>query len=241
VQTCALPISCWDRYCAWHTARQRCEALFAERRLPSRRAPAQQQEAAAAIRVVQRRGGEEHVFEVAPGELVVLTGEPGSGKSTLLRQIAGIERTRRGSVRIDGVRAVECAGTRGVRIALVGRDAPIISGSLRRVLTLGAVKRPADSEVVEVANAFGLGAVLSRSGGLDQRIADAGRDLSSGERRRILLVRAILSRPRLLLLDEPEQDLGPEARHLLGLLLERLNGATIIAATGESLLGQRAD
>lgn len=229
--------SCWDRYCAWHTARKRCEALLAERRLPAQRTLAERPGTAAAVRIVQRRAGQEHEFRIAAGEVVALSGEAGVGKSTLLRQIAGIERPRRGRIEIDGTSAVRNAGS---GVVLVGADAPILSGSLRRVLTLGAGARPQDAEVVEVARDFGLDDVLARAGGLDQRIADAGRNLSAGERRRILLARTVLSAPRLVLLDEPERDLGSEAVPLLLRLLERLQGTTVVMVTGESAVLQRA-
>ena len=230
--------SCWDRYCAWYTARKRCEALLAERRLPGQRTSAERPGAAAVVRIVQRRTGVVHEFRIAAGEVVALSGGAGVGKSTLLRQIAGIERPRSGRIEVDGMSAVRNAGA---GVALVGSDAPILSGSLRRVLTMGVSARPPDAEVIEVARGFGLGGLLARAGGLDQRIADAGRNLSVGERRRILLVRAVLSSPRLLLLDKPEQDLGAEAGQLLEELIERLAGVTTLVVTAEPMLLRRAE
>lgn len=228
--------SCWDRYCAWRTARKRCEALLVQRRLPAQRKTAAR-EGGAHIKILQRRAGNEQTFSVESGEVVLLRGASGSGKSTLLRRIAGMERSARGRIEIDGNSAVSNAGS---GIALIGRDAPMLSGSLRRVLTLGATARPDDAEIVNVARDFGLGDLLSRPGELDQRVSDGGRNLSSGERRRILLARAVLTGPRLLLLDEPEQDLGTEAGDLLGRMLARLAGVTVLMVTEEESLLDRA-
>lgn len=231
---------CWDRYCAWHTAKERCERLLAQRRLPLRREAAPARSGPMAVRLVRRVNGERRVLKIAPGEVVALKGASGSGKSTLLRQLAGVEVMRRGKVLLDGAAATAQAGTPGAGVALIAADTPILAGSLRRALTLGVSPRPSDADIRRVAMEFGLASLLQREGGLELRVADGGRNLSSGERRRILLARAVLSGARLLLLDEPERDLASEARQLLTTLLRHCQGVTTVFFSREPALLKQA-
>ncbi len=75
-------------------------------------------------------------------------------------------------------------------LAYVGPRSPILAGGLRRAFGLGLTPRPTDERLLTVGRDFGLGRTIARLGGLDGRVAENGRDLSSGERSRLLLARA---------------------------------------------------
>ena len=77
-------------------------------------------------------------------------------------------------------------------------------------------------------------------GGLDGRVAENGRDLSSGERSRLLLARATLAAPRLLLIDASEGLLDPAGRHALRRLLRNI-GATVLLVTQDERLAREMD
>ena len=125
-------------------------------------------------------------------------------------------------------------------ITLVGVRSPILAGSLRRALTMGAAERPDDPAILAQAEVFGLRDVIDRLGGLDGRLAEGGRNLSAGEVRRVLLTRAALSSSRLLLLDEPDDALDADGPALVERLM-RQTEATTILVTHNLTLAQKTD
>lgn len=138
----------------------------------------------------------------AAGALVV-TGPTGSGKSTMLRAIAGAPLCVRGSVRVGNAEAAGLsARQRSSLIAAVDQQPFLVDGTIRDNLLLGAATRP-DAAVDDAVARCGLTSLLSRSPrGLDERVGEEGRLLSAGERTRIVLARAVLRNPGVLLLDE---------------------------------------
>ena len=113
-------------------------------------------------------------------------------------------------------------------IALIGTRSPILKGSLRRALIMGVQTRPEDSEILARADAFGLGRVIARLGGLDGRVSEGGRNLSAGEIRRVLLTRAALSKLRLMLLDEPDDALDQDGPELVRALVQGCSATTLL-------------
>ena len=81
---------------------------------------------------------------------------------------------------------------------------------------------------------------MDRLGGLDGQVAEGGRNLSSGEARRVHLVRTALARPQLLLLDEPDDALDRQGRRCLDRLLLEASATTLIV-THDPSLARRAD
>jgi cell division transport system ATP-binding protein len=142
-------------------------------------------------------------FAVKPGELVLVVGPSGAGKSTLLRLVAGEERPTRGAVLVDGVE-VGSLGRRGLArlrrslgIALQGgRLLPdrTALGNLTFVLcALGAGRAEARERALAILAEAGLAPVRNA----------LPRELADGESRAVLLARALVTRPRLLVADEP--------------------------------------
>jgi branched-chain amino acid transport system ATP-binding protein len=151
-------------------------------------------------------------IRVAPGEAVALLGRNGAGKTTTLMAIAGAVRPMAGSVAIDG-RPV--AGLPSYRIARQGLS---LVPQGRRIFATLSVRE----------NLF-LG---SRGGNLDevhalfpvlgQRGSVSGVALSGGEQQMLAIGRALMTRPRLLLMDEPSEGLAPQVVHEIGELVARL-------------------
>jgi ABC-type sugar transport system ATPase subunit len=141
------------------------------------------------------------------GELLVILGPSGAGKTTLLRVIAGLERPDSGTLRLDGrdVRAVPAARR---RIALVFQDDalfPRMSIYENLAFPMRVRRAPAsliDARVREVAAALAI----------ESHLRERPARLSGGERQRAALARAVLSDPRVLLLDEPFAHLDPQLR-----------------------------
>ncbi|MBI2493746.1 MAG: ABC transporter ATP-binding protein [Candidatus Rokubacteria bacterium] len=164
---------------------------------------------------------------VRAGEIVTLVGPNGAGKSSLLRTVAGVHRPQGGSVhclgrRIDG-EPVEALVRRGIVLVPEGR-ATLRHLTVRGNLVLGAyVRRDGGIEA-------DLRRVLARFPQLGERLDQKAGTLSGGEQQMLAIGRALMARPRLLLLDEPSLGLAPlVVTSIFGTIRELRNeGVTIL-------------
>lgn len=225
----------WDRHRAWQIARRKCVALL---NLPAVVQPElpEVNDVFAGLRL----DSVSHLYlrnldcSVERGQKVAVLGPNGNGKSSLLTLVAGLEQPEQGFVTLAG------ASIAPRDVCYVGDRSPLLRGSLRRAFTMGLAQRPSRKQIEVVATSYGLGPLLERLDGLDGKIAEAGKNLSSGEVRRIHLVRATLSRAPVLLLDEPEEALDPAGRLLVQQLIEQ-TPATVLYVTHDVTLARMAD
>ncbi|HLZ21322.1 MAG TPA: ABC transporter ATP-binding protein [Ktedonobacterales bacterium] len=168
-------------------------------------------------------------FEVPGGAIVAILGANGAGKTTLMRALAGLIRARSGVIHLDG-RAVERLPVeRRVRLGMAlvpeGRDL-FPSLSVRENLVMGAYTRRSATEMErDIARVLGYFPRLKDR--LDARAAN----LSGGEGQMLAIGRALMSRPRILLLDEPSHGLAPIVVVTVFDVVRRLNveeGLTIL-------------
>jgi ATP-binding cassette subfamily C protein CydCD len=169
--------------------------------------------------------GGEQLFTGVSGGLTVgqtlrIDGRSGSGKSTLLGMIMGSVAADAGAVRADGLPVAELErGNWSQHVAWCPQEAHVFDSTIRGNLLIGRGRRdaPSDADLVAVLERAGLGALLSElPDGLATRVGSAGRAFSGGERQRLAIARALLSRAELLLLDEPTAHLDePTARALM--------------------------
>ncbi len=153
---------------------------------------------------------------VPAGSRVALVGPSGAGKSTILALVEGFYPLTAGVLRWSGtdVRELPRAALRG-RVGYVEQEAPVLAGTVRDNLLLAA-PGATDPELWAVLADVGLTAVVQRSArGLDVPVGDEGVLLSGGERQRLAIARSLLSRPELLLLDEPTASLDARNESLL--------------------------
>ena len=147
-------------------------------------------------------------FAVRRGERVALVGANGSGKSTLLYLIAGFYRPQRGSLTVNGVPydRLRMRSLR-VRMAIVAQNPFLFSGTLRENVAYGNPNAQPEQiwEALRWAGADDFVAQLPDA--LDTLIGDNGVRLSGGQRQRLVIARALLRRPDLLILDEPTNHL----------------------------------
>jgi ATP-binding cassette subfamily C protein len=173
------------------------------------------------------------------GEWLGIEGPSGSGKTTLMDVVAGLLPPQTGEIRIDGVSLSEMLLERWrATLAYVGQESSVFNDSVRaNLLAEGA--RADDEELWEVLRTVGLAErVRAFSRGLEESVGDRGSQLSGGERQRLVLARALLRHPTLLILDEATAALDPDSE---AALLDRLKvlqprPAALLVAHRESTL-----
>lgn len=171
-------------------------------------------------------------LEVAEGEIVCVIGPNGAGKTTLMKTAAGLLRPRSGEVRLHGSTLSGGAVSRvraGIALVPEGRHvfAPL---TVRDNLELGAYVRLSRGERDAVA--LDLARIYEIFPRLKERAGQAAGLLSGGEQQMVAIGRALMGRPRLLLLDEPSMGLAPLIVAEIFSVIRRLHteGTTVLIA-----------
>jgi ABC-type bacteriocin/lantibiotic exporter with double-glycine peptidase domain len=172
-------------------------------------------------------------LRIAPGERVVIIGENGAGKSTLARLITRLYDVKSGSIRIGGVDIRE-VGLKDLRrgVCYLPRDPVLFEGSLEsnlRFVRPGASDREL-RETIQLADLADM--VAAFPDGLHQRLGPDACQLSGGQRQRLAIARALLQKPRIVILDEATSCLDPTSEVLiLRNLSEYLSASTLIVVS----------
>lgn len=147
-------------------------------------------------------------LEVREGETVALIGANGAGKSSILRAITGLKKPRKGEIhfrgtRIDGA-SPDAIVRMGISMVPEGRRA-FSYMTVKDNLLMGAFTRTAKGEIAE-----SLDRVLTRFPRLKERYSQQASTMSGGEQQMLVIGRALMARPKLLLLDEPSLGIAPQ-------------------------------
>jgi ATP-binding cassette subfamily B protein len=142
-------------------------------------------------------------LDIRPGETVALVGVTGSGKSALIGLVPRLYDVTAGRITIDGhdIRDLKLDNLRDL-IGVAFEEPTLFSMSVRENLTLGRPEAT-DEEVAEAISIAQADFVYALPWSLDTRVGEQGLSLSGGQRQRLALARAVLGRPRLLILDDP--------------------------------------
>jgi branched-chain amino acid transport system ATP-binding protein len=169
-------------------------------------------------------------FHVNEGEIVTLIGANGAGKTTIMKTMSGVRPVTAGSVTFDGVDITKFASHR--RVALGIGQAPEGRGvfpgmTVRENLEMGMYLR---KDRKSAAASEDLERVLHLFPRLRERISQAGGSMSGGEQQMLAIGRALMGKPRLLLLDEPSMGLAPMLINQIFSIIKEIN------ATGTTVL-----
>ncbi|MBP2557437.1 ATP-binding cassette subfamily C protein LapB [Neorhizobium galegae] len=157
---------------------------------------------------------------VAPGERVGIIGRIGSGKTTLGRLLDGLFLPSDGRLLIDGVdiRQYHMSEVRSA-VAVAGQSSDLFSGTVKENLLIGRADA-SDEELLHVSRMTGVDEFVSNHPrGFDMPVGERGSNLSSGQKQALAIARLLLTKPKIVFLDEPSgaMDLASE-RHLLAKL-----------------------
>jgi subfamily B ATP-binding cassette protein HlyB/CyaB len=174
---------------------------------------------------------------LAPGSMVGIVGPSGAGKSTLLRMLGGVYRPKWGAMSIDGVdlRQLDEDSLRRL-IAMVDQDPVFFRRSVVENLRLPRPRASFDEVSAAARQALAHDFIMRLPEQYETVLAEGGRDLSSGQRRCLALARALVARPKVLLMDEFASGLDFETERAL---IDRL--PTIAAGRTVVIVTHRAD
>ena len=167
-------------------------------------------------------------IEVGEGEVVAVIGPNGAGKSTLLLTVAGIARAKRGAVELGGTPILgispEILASRGLSLVPEGRHI-FASLTVAENIALGATTRRDRNGIAADTRA-----ALAMFPILEERYGQRAGKLSGGEQQMLAIARALMSRPKLLLLDEPSLGLAPLMVEAIGAMIGRIReqGTTVL-------------
>ncbi|MFE7405846.1 ABC transporter ATP-binding protein [Isoptericola sp. NPDC057559] len=172
-------------------------------------------------------------LEVAPGATVALVGSTGAGKTTLVSLLARLSDPTRGRVLLDGADLRDLApGEVPAQVALVTQQTFVFEDTVRANVTLadpGDAGAPDDAAVWDALRTARVDDVVrALPGGLDAPLGERGANLSGGQRQRLAIARALVRRPRLLVLDDATSAVDPrvESEILGSLSAARAGGGT---------------
>jgi ATP-binding cassette subfamily B protein len=162
-------------------------------------------------------------FEARPGETVALVGHTGSGKTSIISLIARFYEPQRGRVCIDGI-DLQSATVESLheQIGIVTQENFLFSGTVMENLKF-ARPEATDEEVMEAARTLGTDdLILKFAEGYQTKVGERGGNFSAGERQLLTFTRAMVARPRILILDEATSAVDAQTEQRIQHALEKL-------------------
>ncbi|MBN9580032.1 MAG: ABC transporter ATP-binding protein [Afipia sp.] len=167
-------------------------------------------------------------FSVEPGEIVALVGRNGAGKTTTIRTVMGLMSRASGQAVFDGADVMPLAAHERFRLGLayVPEERRIVPGlTVRENLRLGLLA--SDKAINERAAIDEIAEIFPR---LKERLDQQGSTMSGGEQQMLAIARAMIAKPKMILLDEPSEGIMPVLVEEMGVLFRRLrdSGVTLL-------------
>jgi ABC-type multidrug transport system fused ATPase/permease subunit len=180
-------------------------------------------------------------LNLGAGEFLAVVGKSGAGKSTLVDALLGLVVPHRGSVLISNVDPKDCLMNWPGAIAYVPQETHILNGSLRSNVCLGFKEGEFnDSEILEAIQSAQLQDFLNGlSNGLETVVGEYGVGLSGGQRQRLGIARALLTKPRLMILDEATSSLDAQTESEINQAIYSLKGSVTVVLIAHRLSSAR--
>ncbi|KAM0326252.1 hypothetical protein ACHAQA_006849 [Verticillium albo-atrum] len=184
-------------------------------------------------------------FTLQPGQFCGLVGPSGAGKSTIMSLVQRLYHPTTGTISLDGQDLKPLSSSFRDSIALVPQDPTLFDGTVRFNVGLGAAPgtEATDAEIEEACRLANIhDTIVALPDGYDSECGASAQRLSGGQRQRLAIARALVRRPRLLLLDESTSALDATSEAALQEGLERASrGTTVLAITHRLHTVQKAD
>ena len=176
-------------------------------------------------------------LDIPPGCKMAILGRMGSGKSTLLQILLGLWRPKSGSVRVDNIDLRQLdPGWFRCHVGYVAQRTELFNGTLRSNITMHHPEVQ-DEDILAVLKKTGLESFVKfGSAGLDFHVGEGGRYLSGGQAQAVGVARALINRPKVLMLDEPTSAMDSKAEAQFCELLKNMSGVSIIMITHKKSL-----
>lgn len=176
-------------------------------------------------------------LELEPGKILAVVGASGAGKSTLVDLFLGILNPTSGEVLISDMAPGLAIRLYPGKIAYVPQDVSITNGSIRENITIGYEDNQfTDEEILEALKVAQLEEFVNQcEDGLNSQVGDRGTSLSGGQRQRLGIARALVSKPKLLILDEATSSLDAESEARISYAILRLKGQVSVVLVAHRL------
>jgi ABC-type multidrug transport system fused ATPase/permease subunit len=180
-------------------------------------------------------------LEIGSGEFLAVVGKSGAGKSTFIDAILGLVVPQHGSVLISNVDPKDCLMNWPGAVAYVPQETHILNGSLRSNICLGYKEGEfKDIEILEALQSAQLHDFLSGlENGLETLVGEYGVGLSGGQRQLLGIARALLTKPRLMILDEATSSLDAQTESEITQAIDNFKGSVTVVLIAHRLSAAR--
>ncbi len=182
-------------------------------------------------------------FEALPGQIVALLGATGSGKSTITSLIPRFYDATSGSILIDGndVRDITLESLRS-QTGIVLQETTLFAATVRENIAFGRPEATMEEIIAAAGQAQAHDFIIQMSDGYDTKVGERGTTLSGGQKQRLAIARALLTDPRILILDDATASVDTETEQLIQLALDQLmQGRTTFVIAHRLSTVRRAD
>jgi ABC-type multidrug transport system fused ATPase/permease subunit len=176
-------------------------------------------------------------FTLSPGQTLAIVGTSGSGKTTLVDLLLGILQPASGDVFISGLAPIQAISRWPGAISYVPQNVALMEGTIRENICMGYLQdQIEDSQILRAVKEASLSRLVENSSlGLATQVGEIGSKISGGERQRIGIARALLSNPKLLVLDEATSSLDGETEAEITEAIQLIKGKVTVVMIAHRL------
>ncbi len=169
-------------------------------------------------------------LDLKPGQFLLVKGPSGAGKSTIIKLMVGLLKPEKGEVKVDNMQPSDFIEERATSIGYVGPEPYMVHGTVRENLLYGLGISRTDKEIWQCLESVSMvEPIQAQAKGLDELLNEETQ-LSTGQKQRLALARALLRRPRLLILDEATANIDMATEKLIVQYLQNIKSQVTVVA-----------